>query len=28
MGRPQIEFGKSSAAPYEVHTIKLKRGVA
>lgn len=23
-----IEFDKSSAAPYEVHTIKLKRGVA
>jgi len=23
-----IEFDKSSAAPYEVRTIKLKRGVA
>lgn len=23
-----IEFDKSSAAPYEVHTIKLKRGIA
>ena len=23
-----IEFDKSSAAPYEVHTVKLKRGVA
>jgi len=28
MRQPQIEFDKSSAASYEVHTIKLKRGVA
>jgi len=27
MRQPQIEFDKSSAAPDEVHTIKLKRGI-
>jgi len=27
MRRPQIEFDQSSAVPYEVHTIKLKRGI-
>jgi len=28
MREPQIEFDKSSAAPYAVHSIKLKRGIA
>jgi len=27
MRRPQIEFDRSSAVPYEAHTIKLKRGI-